>query len=259
MFSLLVVVLPLLLSTALLRGLSPRYTECIVCLCVCACVCRCVSDLSVFSAQSLSSQRRNWEESIAWSWALGSLRPVPNPHPLPGQMSPWSHWRALSSSGRCPGRAEEGASRSPRRVPGRGPTGAPVPREGPQRCRAGSSSSCAVARPARSGWGSGFGSAGCRRARRSRRTSTWCCAAGWPPARSTPPPSGAGGRPARSKGGGGAGGRCGPACRRCGTASAASNTDRGSPGSPSSCCNHRCRRRRCPPSLCHRCPPSPRG
>lgn len=219
-----------------------------VCVCggfvqLCACVYLCVG-VSVFSAQSLSSQRRNWEESIAWGWCWGlaSLRPVPNPLQLPGQRSPWSHWRALSSSGRCPGWAEEGAPLIPPapcpRVhpsPGRVRTEAPVRQGVPQRCRVGSSSSCVGVRAVRSEWGSGCGSAGCQHATRSRRRWKWCCVGGWTPPRSIPPQSGVVGRPTRSKGEGGEGGCCGPACQRCGTFSAASNMDSGFPGSLRSC------------------------
>lgn len=76
MFLLFVVVLPLLLSTALLLELSPSQTHRVhrvfvfvwrVRQAVCVCVSVCVG-VSVFSAQNLSSQRRNWEESIAWGW-----------------------------------------------------------------------------------------------------------------------------------------------------------------------------------------------
>lgn len=63
------------------------YTECTTCMC--ACVCQC----SAFSAQSWSSQRRSWEESIAWGlcWSLGSLHPVRTPRLPLFQRSPWSH------------------------------------------------------------------------------------------------------------------------------------------------------------------------
>lgn len=210
----------------------------------------------MFSARSSSSRRRNWEESIAWGWCWGlaSLHPVQNPLQLRGQRSPWSRWRALSSSGRCPGWVMEGACPIPRApcpqvhpFPGRGQTEALLRRAGPPRCTEGSSSSCVGVRAARSELGSGCGSAGCLLVTRSRRRWKWCCAGGWTPPRSKPLQSGVAGRPARSKGGGGAGGRCGPACRRCGTSSAASNMDSGFPGSPRSCCNPRYRHRHCPP------------
>lgn len=60
------------------------YTECTVCMCMC---------VSVFSAQSWSSQRRSWEESIAWGSCLGlaNLHPVQIPRLPPFQRSPWSH------------------------------------------------------------------------------------------------------------------------------------------------------------------------
>lgn len=198
-----------------------------------------------------------------------SHRPVLNLPQHPSQRSPLSHWRAPSSSGRCPGWVEEGASLTPpapcpRVHPGlgRGQTGAPVRRGGPQRCRAGSSSSCVGVRAARSEWRSGCGSAGCRPATRSRRRWRWCCAGGWTPLRSTPPQSGAAGRPTRSKGVGGAGGCCGPACQRCGTSSAASNKDSGFPGSLRRYCNPRCLRRSCrapSSSSCHHCQVTLRG
>lgn len=222
----------------------------------------------MFSAQSLSSQRRNWEESVAWGWCWGlaSRRPVLNLRQHPGQRSPWSHWRAPSSSGRCPGLVEEVAYLTPLapcpRVRGRGQTGAPVRREGPQKCRVDSSSSCVGVRAARSEWRSGCGSAGCRPATRNRKRWRWCSAGGWTPLRSTPPQSGAAGRPTRSKGAGGAGGCCGSVCRRCGTSSAASNMDSGFPGSLRRCCNPHFRRRSCrPPSSlsCRRCQPTLHG
>lgn len=221
-------------------------------LCVCVCSCVCIRVL-VFSAQSLFSQRRSWEELITWSWCWGSvnLRPVLNPLRLPGQRSPWSHWRVLSSSGRCPGWVGEGASLT-QSVPchrahpgmGRGQTGVPVPQGGPQIYRVGSFSSCGGGRSER---GSGFESAGCRPETQSRRRWSWCCTGGWNQPESRLPQSGAVGRPARSKGGGGAGGRCGPACQRCGTSSAASNMDSDFPGSPRSCRNPRSRRCCCCP------------
>lgn len=239
-----------------------------LCVWVCVCVLSCVFGVSVFSAQSLSSQRRSWEESIAWGWCWGlvSLRPVLNPLQLPGQRSPWSHWRALSSSGRCPDWGEEAASLTPpapchraRPGPGRGRTGAPVHQGDPRICRVGSSSSCGGVRAARSGWRSGSESAGCQPETRSQRRWRWCCAGGWNPPRSRLLQSGVAGRPTRSKGGGGARGRCGPACQRCGTSSAASNMDSDFPGSLSSYCNPHYRHCCCPPPRCHHCSPTPPG
>lgn len=92
--------LPLLLSTALLLELSPSQIHGVHRVFVCveaspaACLClRQYVGVCVFSARSSSSQRRNWEESIAWGWCWGlaNLRPVLIPLQLPSQGSPWIH------------------------------------------------------------------------------------------------------------------------------------------------------------------------
>lgn len=172
---------------------------------------------------------------------MASRHPVLYLRQHPGQKSPWSHWRAPSSSGRCPGLVEEVASLSPLtpypRVQGRGWIGAPVRQEGPRKCKVDSSSFYVGVRAARSEWRSGCGSAGCRPSTRSRKRWTWCSFGGWTPLRSTPLRSGAWGRLTKSKGAGGVGGWCGSVCQRCGTSSAASNTDSCFPDSL-------CRRRR---------------
>ena len=259
------------LYSIITRTITITDTQSASCICVCggfvrlcACVYLCVG-VSVFSAQSLSSQRRNWEESIAWGWCWGltSLLPVLNPLQLPGQRSPWSHLRAPSSSDRCPDWAKEGASLTrPTPCPqvhpglGRGQTEAPVRQGGPQRCRVGSSSSCVWVRVASSEWGSGCGSVSCWLVTQSRRRWRLCYAGGWTPRRSIPLQSGVVGHLARSKDGGGAGGRSGFACQHCGISSAASNMDSGSPVVlRSGCyCQHHC-----PLSWSHHCKSTLRG
>lgn len=183
------------------------------------------------SAPSSSSQRIHREVSVAWGWRWDWESPDPalNPRRPQGQRSPWSHSKALASSGRCPDWAMEGATLS-HRERGRGRTGAPIHRGLPQKCREDSSSSSVEARAVKSERRSGCGFADCQPATRNQRK--WTRRRTGTPPRRKPPPSGDVGRPTRSKGGGGAKERCGLASQRYETSSTPSNKNSHFLGSP---------------------------